>query len=342
MLIRPLFSNARFAYSSPLRRAPLYRGAKENSTTAFSSSSIINKTISASLNTNIRNKFSGFCYSSNFYSTSLNSKKKSENENERKFLWRTTDRRFIDFCLSPEEEKKLKELHERINASPCSFISKEEVLSCLLQESKEGEKQQKSLLGRLYHIGSYIFSPRKLEEDGRRLLLTAIPVYEDISFTEKNFGISEAAFNGRIYFLLLHLWCLHCALQQAGAETLKIKLWEAFWDFLTNLLLEDGVSEFKVPSVLRGQQFVSLGFCVSLDEAFEDEDAGPAGQLAYRLWMTVFEAAEAQRESRELLALTTYALRARRFALQLPPDALQRGAFRWPSWPPGKRQEEQH
>lgn len=47
------------------------------------------------------------------------------------------------------------------------------------------------------------------------------------------------------------------------------------------------VSEFKVPSILREQQFVSLGFCVSLDEAFEDEDAGPAGQLAHRLWVYV-------------------------------------------------------
>lgn len=55
------------------------------------------------------------------------------------------------------------------------------------------------------------------------------------------------------------------------------------------------VSEFKVPAILREQQFVSLGFCVALDEAFEDESSGPAGQLAHRLWVYVQLAIRARR-----------------------------------------------
>lgn len=47
------------------------------------------------------------------------------------------------------------------------------------------------------------------------------------------------------------------------------------------------VGEFRVPAILREQQFTSLGFCVSLDEAFEDEKGFPAGQLAHRLWVYV-------------------------------------------------------
>lgn len=33
--------------------------------------------------------------------------------------------------------------------------------------------------------------------------------------------------------LILHL---------QGLETLKIKLWDAFWDFLTNILIQEGAS----------------------------------------------------------------------------------------------------
>ncbi|OEH75834.1 ubiquinol-cytochrome c related protein [Cyclospora cayetanensis] len=231
------------------------------------------------------------------------------NAGNRDFIWRTTERRFIDFCLSPEEEERLKLLHDRIVASPWSFISKEELANCLLLESKGKASQDPSLLQRLRLIGSYILSPRGLEEDGRRLFRTLIPRYEDTHLTEKYFGIGEADFNGRVYFLLLHLWSLHCALHQA-------------------------ISEFKVPAILREQQFVSFGFCVSLDEAFEDEAAGPAGQLAHRLWVTVFGAAESKYACNELIALTTYAMRIRHFAMQLPTEALVTGAFSWPQWPP--------
>ncbi|XP_026189961.1 uncharacterized protein LOC34620365 [Cyclospora cayetanensis] len=197
----------------------------------------------------------------------------------------------------------------QIVASPWSFISKEELANCLLLESKGKASQDPSLLQRLRLIGSYILSPRGLEEDGRRLFRTLIPRYEDTHLTEKYFGIGEADFNGRVYFLLLHLWSLHCALHQA-------------------------ISEFKVPAILREQQFVSFGFCVSLDEAFEDEAAGPAGQLAHRLWVTVFGAAESKYACNELIALTTYAMRIRHFAMQLPTEALVTGAFSWPQWPP--------
>ncbi|CDJ63175.1 hypothetical protein, conserved [Eimeria necatrix] len=187
-------------------------------------------------------------------------------------------------------------------------MTAEEVAECMLTQ-REGEEQNLSSLQRLRQFGSYIFSPRGLEEDGRRLFRTIIPCYEDTNSTAKHFQIGKEDFNGRIYFLLLHLWSLHCALQKS-------------------------VSEFRVPAILREQQFTSLGFCVSLDEAFEDEKGFPAGQLAHRLWVTVFEAAESKRESSELIELTTYALRARSFALQLSRDALIQGTFRWPTWPP--------
>lgn len=131
------------------------------------------------------------------------------------FIWRTTERRFIDFCLSPEDERRLKSLHEKIVTSPSSSLSEEEITACILpKEEGEGERQL-SLLQRLCHMGSYILSPRGLEEDGRRLFRTAIPLYENTTLTEKCFGISEGNFNGRIYFLLLHFWSLHCALEQA-------------------------------------------------------------------------------------------------------------------------------
>ncbi|KAL8449719.1 hypothetical protein Emed_002974 [Eimeria media] len=225
------------------------------------------------------------------------------NKGSPEFIWRTTERRFIDFCLSPEDEKRLLRLHEKIVTSPWVSITEKEVSKCLLPaEQKEEELQQLSFFQKLRSVANYLLSPRGLEEEGRRLLCTAIPLFDDVSWTKQNFGIGQAQYNARIYFLLLHLWLLHCALQQK-------------------------VSEFKVPSILRDQQFVSLGFCVALDEAFEDGSAGPAGQLAHRLWVTVYEADEDKRECPELIALTTYAMRARSFALQLPREVLIQGAF---------------
>ncbi|KAL8433354.1 hypothetical protein Efla_001908 [Eimeria flavescens] len=262
----------------------------------------------------------------------------SSSSSQPEFIWRTTERRFIDFCLSPEDEQRLLRLHEKILASPWSSVSEAELAACLLPPVEANESQrQESFFDRLRRLGSYLLSPRGLEEDGRRLLSTAIPLYEDVRFTQQYFGIGKENYNARVYFLLLHVWLLHCGLQQAKAETLKIKVWDAFWDFLTNNLLREGAShaaEFKVPSILRDQQFVSLGFCVSLDEAFEDDSCGPAGQLAHRLWVTLFEAAEDKRDCPELVALATYAMRARSFVLQLPPQALVLAAFRWPAWPP--------
>ncbi|CDJ53063.1 Ubiquinol-cytochrome c chaperone, related [Eimeria brunetti] len=271
------------------------------------------------------------------------------NGGDRPFIWRTTKDRFIDFCLSPEEEARLKVFHERIIASPWSSVKVDEVAECLLTQ---GDREKAVQIPLLQRIRSFW---RGLEEAGRRLFRTVIPCYEDTMLTAECFGIGEEDFNSRIYFLLVHVWSLHCALQRAGLETLKIKLWDALWDFLTNILIKEGashtqdappndgishgdlqVSEFKVPAVLREQQFTSLGFCVSLDEAFEDETAFPAGQLAHRLWVTVFEAKEKRRDCPELIALTTYTMRVRSFALKLPREALVAGAFRWPAWPPVK------
>ncbi|KAL8437279.1 hypothetical protein ACSSS7_001042 [Eimeria intestinalis] len=232
------------------------------------------------------------------------------NSDDRGFIWRTTERRFIDFCLSPDDEKRLIRLHEKIVASPWSSIAENEVAECLLPDARQEEElQQLSLFQKLRSVASYLLSPRGLEEEGRRLLCTAIPLFEDVNLTKQYFGIGEAQYNARIYYLLLHLWLLHCALQEK-------------------------VSEFKVPSILRDQQFVSLGFCVALDEAFEDGSIGLAGQLAHRLWVTVYEAAEDKRECPELISLATYAMRARSFAMQLPREVLIQGAFRWPTWPP--------
>lgn len=253
---------------------------------------------------------------------------------DRQFIWRTTKDRFIDFCLTPEEESRLKLCHDRITASSWSSVTPEEVDDCLLTQEKREKALRRPFLQQLRSFWCYVLSPRGLEEDGRRLFRTVIPCYEDTMLTAKYFGIEQSDFNSRIYFLLVHVWSLHCALQKAGLETLKIKLWDALWDFLTNILIEEGVSEFRIPAVLREQQFTSLGFCVSLDEAFEDESAFPAGQLAHRLWVTVFGAKEKSRDCPELIALTTYSLRARSFALMLPRDALARGAFHWPAWPP--------
>ncbi|CDJ28757.1 uncharacterized protein EMH_0016240 [Eimeria mitis] len=249
---------------------------------------------------------------------------------DRQFIWRTTENRFIDFCFSPEEEARLKLCHERIIASSWSSLTAKEVADCLLTQREREKVLQLSLLQRVRNFWSYVLSPRGLEESGRRLFRTILPRYEDTVLTAKCFGIGETDFNSRIYFLLVHLWSLHCALQKAGLETLKIKLWDALWDFLTNILIQEGashtqdvppddgvshsdlqVNEFKIPAVLREQQFTSLGFCVALDEAFEDEDAFPAGQLAHRLWVTVYDAKEKRRDCPELIALTTYSLRAR-------------------------------
>ncbi|CDI75395.1 hypothetical protein, conserved [Eimeria praecox] len=204
---------------------------------------------------------------------------------DRQFIWRTTKDRFIDFCLTPEEESRLKLCHDRITASSWSSVTPEEVDDCLLTQEKREKALRRPFLQQLRSFWCYVLSPRGLEEDGRRLFRTVIPCYEDTMLTAKYFGIEQSDFNSRIYFLLVHVWSLHCALQKA-------------------------VSEFRIPAVLREQQFTSLGFCVSLDEAFEDESAFPAGQLAHRLWVTVFGAKEKSRDCPELIALTTYSLRA--------------------------------
>ncbi|KAL8452818.1 hypothetical protein Emag_002191 [Eimeria magna] len=66
------------------------------------------------------------------------------------FIWRTTERRFIDFCLSPEDEKRLLRLHQQIVASPWVSITERDMTECLLpEEQKEEELQQLSLFQKL-------------------------------------------------------------------------------------------------------------------------------------------------------------------------------------------------
>ncbi|KAL8273732.1 hypothetical protein Esti_002332 [Eimeria stiedai] len=102
------------------------------------------------------------------------------------FIWRTTERRFIDFCLSPEDEKRLLRLHEKIVTSPWSSVTNKEVAECLLpEEQREEELQQHSLFQKLRCVASYLLSPRGLEEEGRRLLCTAIPLFEDVNLTKQ-------------------------------------------------------------------------------------------------------------------------------------------------------------
>ncbi|CDI77489.1 hypothetical protein, conserved [Eimeria acervulina] len=79
-------------------------------------------------------------------------KPRESNGGDRKFIWRTTKDRFIDFCLSPEEETRLKLCHERIIASSWSSVTAEEVAECLVTPEGQGKAMQPSLLQRLRYF----------------------------------------------------------------------------------------------------------------------------------------------------------------------------------------------
>ncbi|PHJ19776.1 ubiquinol-cytochrome c family chaperone [Cystoisospora suis] len=238
-----------------------------------------------------------------------------EDEEERRLLWRTTNRRLIDFRLSPEAEERLGKIHEAIMQSPLTRPPlSEELASCLHSQADmpaSGWRRKAQALADCFFYGD------TLRQRGRRLLSGMMHLYTAHGLLREQFGIAEDDFCGHIYFLLLHVWLVHRRLVAIGDEMTRASLWEALEEFFKAVLSEEKVSEMRISAYVREMQNTALGFCLSLDEAFDGQNF--AGEAAHRIWFVIFRANKELQYSSEVLNLTAYLVRTVRVQATIAP-----------------------
>ncbi|PFH34928.1 hypothetical protein BESB_069610 [Besnoitia besnoiti] len=184
----------------------------------------------------------------------------------------------------------------------------------------------------LNKLSDTLFYNDTIRHRGRMLLSTVLPLYADRGLMKTYFGIAENDLCGQLYFLVLHVWLLHRRLVALQDELTRDSLWEAVDDVYRAILCEEKVSEMRISSYVREMQRTALGFCLALDEAFDE--ACFAGEAAHRIWYVVYGADDASRYAPHVLDLTAYLLRTSQFVADIPVDLLYRGSFSWPRWPP--------
>ncbi|KFH01059.1 hypothetical protein TGVAND_215920 [Toxoplasma gondii VAND] len=231
--------------------------------------------------------------------------------------------------LPPESHTRIAAIHKKLMTSPvvCAPLSEETKRACFPPLPEESFWRQ-----RFDQIKDVLFLNDTLRHRGRLLLSSILPLYGDMNLLKTYFGIEEGSLSARLYFLVLHVWLLHRRLVALQEELTREALWEAVDDLYRAILSEEKVSEMRLSAYVREMQQTALGFCLLLDEAFDQPHF--AGEAAHRIWYMVFEAKEECRFAPHVLDLTAYLLRTSQFVASIPTERLLRGSFSWPRWPP--------
>lgn len=272
--------------------------------------------------------------------------------------WKTTKDSYCEYILTPEEQKRQKEIHFQIISNNNINIDNNVILKSI-DKYKHGNNMSEyyiKLYTKWYDVKKiYIMAQNRFNcmqhmsnkiiklpwvstiyqyflkwKRAKNIHIFISPIYEritnDILFCK--FNLNKNDVRHVVYFLCMHVWMYSIKLDKGNNLCLKVLMWEKVWDYYRGLIMKHKISEFSFNTYLVNMQEYSLGFCVGLDDCI-DKDLY-AGKMHNLFFHHIFNSDEAMKESKQLMDLTVYCIRMYRFIYYLPESNFLEATFTWP------------